>query len=152
LVVREPAAGRDEARTTLVDVLLGATADAGSIPAASTFGSTVRVSRRSPLGNDCDFVILDSLEQRFRKLLDVPVGVDVARRRDRLVAEELLDGLEIPGRVENALTSVWRALCIRSPEVTPSETTPARCRHPYHQLCKPWTPIGFSGYRRVSIP
>jgi hypothetical protein len=36
LVVREPAAGRDQARTTLVDALFGATADAGSIPAAST--------------------------------------------------------------------------------------------------------------------
>ena len=58
LVVREPAAGRDQARTTLVDVLFGATADAGSIPAASITriverlggerSDLPRISRRSP--------------------------------------------------------------------------------------------------------
>ena len=35
MVVCEPAGGRDQAQTTLVDALFGATADAGSIPAAS---------------------------------------------------------------------------------------------------------------------
>ena len=58
LVVREPAAGRDQARTTLVDALFGATADAGSIPAASTksrFAGILQVS----LGN---LLVFDGLE------------------------------------------------------------------------------------------
>jgi hypothetical protein len=102
LVVREPAGGRDQARTTLVDALFGATADAGSIPAASIFRSTMRVPCDS-VGNDCKSVILHRLEQRVGELLYVPIGVDVPRRLDRLVAEELLDGLEVPGRVKETL-------------------------------------------------
>jgi hypothetical protein len=37
------------------------------------------------------------------ELVDVPVGVHVAGGLDRRVAEELLDGLEVAGGVEDAL-------------------------------------------------
>jgi hypothetical protein len=39
----------------------------------------------------------------FGELVDVPVGVDVAGCLDRFVAEELLDGFQIPGVVEDLL-------------------------------------------------
>ena len=81
---------------------------AGSIPAASTFGSTKAFPRAS-LGNDSDLVILNGLEQRFRELLDVPVRVDVTGRLDRLMAEQLLDGLEVARGIEDTRwPAVWR--------------------------------------------
>src|SRR5262249_37104717 len=95
-------------------------------------------------GDDCKSVIFNGLEQRVGELLGVPVGVDVARRLDRLMAEELLNGLQVAVASRRRSPAVCRALCIRSPDVTPSRTIPARCRQRYHQSCRPWTPIGVS--------
>jgi hypothetical protein len=50
-------------------------------------------------------VIVDGLDQGLGELLDVPVGVDVARRLNRRMAEQLLNRLEVPGRVEEALAA-----------------------------------------------
>ena len=40
-------------------------------------------------------LVIDGLQQRFRELLDVPVGVDVAGRLNRLMAKELLNRLQV---------------------------------------------------------
>jgi hypothetical protein len=52
------------------------------------------------------FVVLgEHVGHRGGELVDVTVGVNVAGRLDRGVAEQLLDGLEVAGRVENRSTS-----------------------------------------------
>jgi hypothetical protein len=46
------------------------------------------------------------------------------------VAQQLLHGLQVSGRVEQALAAVWRALCILSPDVVPAASSPL---HPLHR-------------------
>ncbi|HEV2974233.1 MAG TPA: hypothetical protein VGX69_04465 [Solirubrobacteraceae bacterium] len=56
------------------------------------------------------FVVVEHVGHRGCELVDVPVGVDVAGRLDRGVAEQLLDGLEVAGGVEHALAGCVAAL------------------------------------------
>ena len=104
-----------------------------------TLAGTIHVS--SPRRRTCHC-------ERLRELVDVPVGVDVAGRGDRRVAEELLDGFEVAGVVEDALPSGvaglvhpltgWSSL---------SATTPAFARQRYHQSCIPCPDSGRVGCR-----
>lgn len=67
-------------------------------------GERLRISR---------FVVLvggEHVGHRGGELVDVPVGVDVAGRLDRGMAEQLLDGLEVAGGVEHALAGCVAAL------------------------------------------
>jgi hypothetical protein len=55
------------------------------------------------VGNDSPGSFVDNLEQGLGELVDVPIGVDVAGCLDAFVAEQLLDGLEVAGLVEDTL-------------------------------------------------
>jgi hypothetical protein len=48
-------------------------------------------------------LVIEHLAQRLGELVDVPIGVNVPGRLDAFVAEELLDGLQVPSLVEDAL-------------------------------------------------
>ncbi len=124
--------------------------DAGSIRAASIKASFAGILRRDG-GNDSLFPLVDHLAHDARELLDVPVGVDVARRLDRLVAEQLLDSLQVPGLVEDALPlQCWPCAC------APRRSRPRRrSRHTwgqqYHPSWRPWKPIGWSPKMRITV-
>jgi hypothetical protein len=92
------------------------------------------------------FVVLrEHVGHRGGELVDVPVGVDVAGRLNRGVAEQLLDGLEVAGGVEHALAGCVATLVHLSPLVVPGATMPAVARQRYHQSCAAWPLIGLSG-------
>src|SRR5215212_9615658 len=93
-----PAAGRDPRQPKLVEAQIGATADAGSIPAASTFwlnraDSTVSFGRN-------DFVLPLLLEparigvHRGLEVGLVAMAVDAERRVEVGVAESLRRGVD----------------------------------------------------------
>jgi hypothetical protein len=75
--------GESEAQTTLVEVLSGASADAGSIPAASTFGSTKQVV--GVFGrNDSRFRVALPPRERLHialKVAEVTVPIDAGSGR-----------------------------------------------------------------------
>src|SRR5215213_3738648 len=76
--------GEIRAPDTLVDVTSGATADVGSIPTVSTKpaisrGNAVSRGERSPV-TELALLVLQDVRHGLSELLDVPIGVYVARR------------------------------------------------------------------------
>jgi hypothetical protein len=76
------------------------------------------------VGNDSQLVLRQHVAHGLGELLDVPVGVDVGGRLNRRMAEQLLDSLEIPRLVEDALTGCVSLVIPTLDAATSGLTTP----------------------------